>query len=80
LFAALVPPAEPAASTKATALGGLKPKAAVAGLWEPLAVGLGTTLTPQHDAVLYLRVNDSSARLAENGGSIEVAIELRAGQ
>jgi hypothetical protein len=41
----------------------------------PLLIGREATITPKHDAVLYLRVNDSSARLASNEGTVSVRIE-----
>ena len=40
----------------------------------PLEVGLGANFTPEQDAILYLRVNDSPAELVENKGSVQVRI------
>lgn len=81
LLAALVSPVGLPGFTSATAADSSIPEtAAAAGRLEPLAMGLDLTLTPRHDAVLYLRVNDSSARLAENEGSVAVSIDPRTGQ
>ncbi len=41
---------------------------------EPFAVGLAAKLKPPEDGVLYLRVNDSPARLSENRGKLSVNI------
>ncbi len=41
----------------------------------PLAIGLGETIKPTYDAVLYLRVNDSPAELSDNQGAVQVRIE-----
>ncbi|MGI9427404.1 MAG: hypothetical protein ACR2NM_02020 [Bythopirellula sp.] len=40
----------------------------------PFSVGLAKTLTPNADATLYLRANDSPARLSENLGSLDASI------
>jgi hypothetical protein len=40
-----------------------------------MVIGLGTTLKPDADADLYLRVNDSPARLGDNAGDVAVKIE-----
>ncbi len=48
-----------------------------ASLLNPIAVGLGTKITPDRDAVLYLRVNDRPAWLGDNQGQVEVSIEPR---
>jgi hypothetical protein len=40
----------------------------------PMAIGLKATLKPAEDAVLYLRVNDSPARLGDNAGELHVGI------
>lgn len=45
-----------------------------AGPLKPLAVGLGTTLELERAAVLYFRINDAPGSLADNGGSLDVAI------
>ena len=41
---------------------------------EPMPLGLHAVLKPQRDAVLYLRVNDSPARLSDNRGELTVRI------
>ncbi|TWU30413.1 hypothetical protein [Bythopirellula polymerisocia] len=41
----------------------------------PLAIGMGATIKPAADTVLYLRVNDSPAELSDNQGALEVRIE-----
>jgi hypothetical protein len=41
----------------------------------PIPIGNGASVQPDHDAVLYLRVNDSPAKLADNDGDINVKIE-----
>jgi hypothetical protein len=41
----------------------------------PLAIGLKATLKSAEDAVLYLRVNDSPARLGDNRGKLSVSIQ-----
>jgi len=66
-------------------LGALRPEAnsspsaskgqdADADFQHPMAIGLQATLAPRHDAVLYLRVNDSPARLADNQGTLQATI------
>jgi hypothetical protein len=47
-----------------------------ASLGKPLAVGLGTTIEAGVSGTLFLRVNDSAARLADNRGTLTVSIEL----
>ena len=42
---------------------------------EPIPVGLGTTVTPGSDAILYLRVNDWPGRLSDNGGTLEASVD-----
>lgn len=37
-------------------------------------IGLASKLTPESDATLYLRVNDSPAELSDNAGTLEVRI------
>jgi hypothetical protein len=44
------------------------------GLLHPIVAGLGTELTPERSGTLYLRVNDSPAELADNVGTLEVAV------
>jgi hypothetical protein len=45
-----------------------------AGFAKPIEIGLGCTLTPNDVGTLYLRVNDSGGRLADNRGSLQVTI------
>lgn len=40
----------------------------------PFAVGLSSVIKPPADAVLYLRVNDSAARLSDNRGTLAASI------
>jgi hypothetical protein len=42
---------------------------------KPLAIGLGTTVTPEFDAILYLRVNDWPSRLSDNEGTLTVSVD-----
>ncbi|MEX2169046.1 MAG: hypothetical protein WD851_07030 [Pirellulales bacterium] len=44
----------------------------LAAFTEPIAVGLGTKLVAPQNGVLWLRVNDSPARLGENEGELRV--------
>ncbi|MCA9236263.1 MAG: hypothetical protein KDA44_12390 [Planctomycetales bacterium] len=46
----------------------------IASFASPLPAGLGATITPTRDAVLYLRVNDSPAELADNAGELQATI------
>jgi hypothetical protein len=41
---------------------------------QPLVIGPETTLTPTKTGTLYLRVNDSSAELRDNAGTIQVTV------
>jgi hypothetical protein len=41
----------------------------------PMLVGLERTITPERDAVLYVRVNDEPARVGGNRGDLDVRIE-----
>jgi hypothetical protein len=41
----------------------------------PIAIGLGTTITTDRGGSLYLRVNDSPAKLADNRGEVTARIE-----
>jgi hypothetical protein len=47
---------------------------AAADFAKPIALGLRCELKPAHAGTLYLRVNDSAARLADNRGSLDVTI------
>jgi hypothetical protein len=49
---------------------------APSALLRPLVVGLETTLAPQQDATLYLKINDSPAELADNAGAAKLEIRL----
>ncbi len=49
--------------------------AEAASFVRPVAIGLGTTITPAASGPLYLRVNDSAGRLDDNRGSLTVTIE-----
>jgi hypothetical protein len=41
----------------------------------PMSIGLEATLRPEHDAVLFLRVNESGANMDDNAGQLEVRLE-----
>lgn len=56
-------------------LGSMRSKGKAASFAEPIAIGLNTTLKPDDDTILYLRVNDSPAELSDNVGTLEVRIE-----
>ncbi len=43
----------------------------------PIALGLAGSITPKSDAILYLRVNDSPARLSDNLGTLRATIALQ---
>jgi hypothetical protein len=45
------------------------------GFARPIGIGLGTTIKPAASGTLYLRVNDSAARLDDNRGSLTATIE-----
>ncbi|HMO85573.1 MAG TPA: hypothetical protein PKC18_11715 [Lacipirellulaceae bacterium] len=59
-------------------LGALRPIGAAAeadaSFARPMLVGLRETISPQRDAVLYLRVNDSAANVGKNVGKIDVRV------
>ncbi len=42
---------------------------------KPLAIGLGAGITPEVSGTLYLRVNDSAARLGDNRGALTIRID-----
>lgn len=46
-------------------------------LLEPIVVGTKAEITPEKDGVLYLRVNDSPAELADNAGSLTVIVRQK---
>jgi hypothetical protein len=56
-------------------LGAIDGRSAGATLAEAFAVGTEATITPAADGVLYLRINDSPARLDDNRGSVTATIE-----
>jgi hypothetical protein len=41
---------------------------------KPLAIGLGATITREVSGTLYLRVNDSAARLGDNRGTLTIRV------
>jgi len=43
----------------------------------PIALGLAATLKPDEEAILYLRVNDSPARLSDNRGTVSVRLSTQ---
>ncbi|HEY4234210.1 MAG TPA: hypothetical protein VGM76_12335, partial [Lacipirellulaceae bacterium] len=55
--------------------GGRKTSAEATGFARPIAIGLGATITPAASGTLYLRVNDSAARLDDNRGGLTVTVE-----
>jgi hypothetical protein len=54
--------------------GGLSP------LVKPLALGNRGEIQPEREGVLYLRVNDSPAELADNTGQLNVTVRLEGPQ
>jgi hypothetical protein len=56
-------------------LGALRPAANRGRFGSPMMIGLGATLEPKEDAVLYLRVNDSPGMLNDNRGELNVKVE-----
>jgi hypothetical protein len=58
-------------------LGAIVPEGAGAGeaFAQPLAIGLDCAITPKTNGTLYLRVNDSAARLDDNRGTLTITIE-----
>jgi hypothetical protein len=52
-----------------------KTQSSNSGFARPIEIGLGTTIKPEASGTLYLRVNDSAARLDDNRGSLTVTIE-----
>lgn len=41
---------------------------------KPLVVGLTATLKPAESGTLYLRINDSAGKLADNAGMLTVVV------
>jgi hypothetical protein len=52
-----------------------KTSSEVVGFARPIAIGLGCTITPDVSGTLYLRVNDSAARLDDNRGTLTIRID-----
>jgi hypothetical protein len=50
-------------------------RSSTAGFGKPIEIGQRCELKPAHPGTLYLRVNDSAARLADNRGSLAATIE-----
>ena len=57
-------------------LGLLRPTEGTVDFSTPLAIGLGAEIAPKSDSILYLRVNDSPARLSDNRGKLRVRCKL----
>jgi hypothetical protein len=55
-------------------LGAIDGRADHTTLAHPFSIGLGTTFTPAVSGTLYLRVNDSSARLDDNRGKLIITV------
>ncbi len=77
LLAAVVP--ETPASDDSAGASGLANASLPAGagpspLVEPIVVGRDGTLRPKRSGTLYLRVNDSAAKLADNAGALTVEV------
>lgn len=60
-------------------LGAIVPDqaAADAGFAQPLAIGLGSEIRPSVSGTLYLRVNDSAAKLGDNRGALTIEVDGR---
>jgi len=56
-------------------LGALDARRTGATLADAFEIGLGTSVTPTASGTLYLRVNDSPARLGDNRGTLNIVIE-----
>ena len=56
-------------------VGVLRPTSGAATFAHPMLIGLEATITPASNAELYLRVNDSPARLRGNAGKVAVRVE-----
>jgi hypothetical protein len=57
-------------------LGAIVPDQAAVetGFAQPLAIGLGAKIPPQVSGTLYLRVNDSAAKLGDNRGALTIEV------
>jgi hypothetical protein len=62
------PEAEGAAENTKTSSGNV-------GFARPFGIGLGCTITPEVSGTLYLRVNDSAARLDDNRGTLTIRVD-----
>jgi hypothetical protein len=49
----------------------------VSPLLTPIAIGNQGEMTPEQDGVLYFRVNDSPAELADNAGTLKVTVRTK---
>lgn len=56
-------------------IGAIDGRAGDATFANPIDIGLGATITPKTSGTLYLRVNDSAGKLADNRGTLSVTIE-----
>jgi hypothetical protein len=52
-----------------------KTRSSNTGFAHPFATGLGCTVTPEVSGTLYLRVNDSAARLDDNRGTLTIRVD-----
>lgn len=52
-----------------------QPAGALSPLLRPIAVGLGTTLTPSQSGTLMMKINHSAAELSECDGELSVRVE-----
>jgi hypothetical protein len=53
---------------------GGRQESANGGFARPFEIGLGTTISPKRSGTLYLRVNDSAARLGDNRGALTIRV------
>ncbi len=51
------------------------PKDQIAGLINPVPIGVSSQFTAPHDGILCLRINESPASLDDNQGALEVRVE-----
>lgn len=52
-----------------------EPNATEPSFAKPMVIGVGATIRPDRDGMLFLRVNDSPAKLGDNAGSVEVRLQ-----
>jgi hypothetical protein len=50
-------------------------RAGDASFAKPQAIGLGCSMTPDVSGTLYVRVNDSAAKLGDNRGTLTISID-----